>query len=146
MEGDLHPMTPADCVAVKLRREDSLECRAIGARDDADALRTALRLSHVALTWRIDGRRAAFAGLVLHGNGEGTPWLLTTDMARSRPHRLYRMALRFLHAQPCDVLRQQVDAEYPAALAFLQRLGFVAGEAAPFGPFGHSFRPVEWRR
>lgn len=139
-------MALEDCVGVQLRREDSLECRMSGARDDGDALRTSLRLSHVALCWRIDGKPAAFCGLVVDRPREGTPWLLTTDVARTRPHQLYRMAARFIELQPCDVLRQFVDAAYTSAFPWLERLGFTVAAAVPWGPFGHPFRAVEWRR
>jgi len=143
---DLRPMVLEDCVGVTLRREDALECRMSGARDDADALRTSLRLSQVALTWRIDGKPAAFAGLVVERPREGTPWLLTTDAAREKPHHLFRMAYRFLQLQPCDVLHQHVDASYQSAFPWLERLGWQADAPAPWGPFGHLFRRIEWRR
>lgn len=146
MVADVRPMVIEDCLGVTLRREDSLECRHTGARDDGEALRTSLRVSHVALTWRIDGRPAAFAGLVVERAGEGTPWLLTTDAARARPHTLLRMAGRFLVSQPCDVLRQHVDASYASAFRWLERLGFRVAGPAPWGPFGHLFRAIEWRR
>jgi hypothetical protein len=135
-----------DCLGVQLRREDSLECRRLGLRDDGEALRVSLRESTVAYVWRVDGQPAAFAGLHVGPRGEGVPWCLTTDEARRHPAALHRMALRFLWGQPCDVLRQQVDAAYASALRWVARLGFNVSPAAPFGPLGALFCAVEWRR
>jgi hypothetical protein len=78
-------MVLADCHA-PLRREDSLECRWTGARDDADALRTSLLASAVAVTWVHEGAPLAFAGVVNEGQaGEGLVWLLTLGFQVAAP-------------------------------------------------------------
>ena len=146
MVGELRQMLLEDAHGVTLRREDSIECRFTGARDDADALRVSLLTSQVAYTWHLDGRPLAFAGLRIERAGVGTPWLLTTDEAKRHAVSLHKMALRFLYFQPCDVLLQHADSTYSSALRWLARLGFVVQEARPWGPFGHLFCPVEWRR
>ena len=64
MVDGLRPMKLQDCAGVVLRREDSLECRMTGARDDSEALRESLLCSTTALTWAPGGKPAAFAGLV----------------------------------------------------------------------------------
>ena len=145
---DVRPMTLGDCVGVQLRREDSLECRATGARDDTEALRESLLSSAVAVTWAVNGRPAAFAGIVDDGPpGEGLVWLLTTPEARLRPVTMHRLAMRFLSAtRSWRVLRNHVDASYSSALEWLARLGFEVAPPAPWGPFGHPFCAVVWRR
>lgn len=145
---DVRPMTLADCVGVALRREDSLECLRTGARDDSEALRESLLASAVAVTWAPGGQRLAFAGVVEDGApGEGLVWLLTTEAARQRPVTLHRLAFRFLCCtRSWHLLRNHVDAEYSSALRWLARLGFKVSPAAPWGPKGHLFCAVEWRR
>jgi hypothetical protein len=140
-------MVLADCHA-PLRREDSLECRWTGARDDADALRTSLLASAVAVTWVHEGAPLAFAGVVNEGQaGEGLVWLLTTEAARRRPVTLHRLAVRFLAStRSWRVLRNHVDASYASALRWLRALGFQVAAPAPWGPFGHLFCAVEWSR
>lgn len=146
--GKLRAMVPADCVGVTLRREDSLECRAAGHRDDAEALRLSLEASAAAIVWEVDGKPVAFAGLVRGALDETRPWLLTTDEARKHPLALHRMALRFLAscaAAGHTVLEQHVDADYRLALVWLRRLGFHVAPPQPWGPFGHPFCAVSWR-
>lgn len=147
---DARPMRLEDCLA-KLRREDSLECRATGARDDHDALRTSLLASTVALTFRFDGQPVAFGGIVnepvlTEAPTRGLVWLLTTDACRAHPLATHRMALRFLEACGWDVLHNHVDAHYLTALRWLSALGFKVAPPAPWGPFGAPFHAVEWRR
>lgn len=149
----LRPMKLEDCVGVVLRREDSLECRMTGARDDTEALRESLLCSTTALTWAPGGKPAAFAGLVdgvgLEAGRVGTVWLLTTDACRAHPVAFHKLALRFLDVlNRCgwEVLRNHVDASYAPALRWLASLGFAVSPAAPWGPYNHPFCLVEWRR
>lgn len=152
MVGELRPMRLQDCVGVTLRREDSLECRHAGARDDADALRLSLSVSTAALVWVVGERPAAFFGVSDDsGPFDDTPasaavWLLTTDEARRHPVALHRLALRFLAVQPFAALVNWVDAEYASALRWLQQLGFVVAPPEAWGPFRQQFCRVEWRR
>lgn len=150
MAAEARPMQLEDCTA-RLRREDSLECRWTGARDDAEALRHSLTRSHVAITWLIDGQAAAFAGIVDESAApyferRGLVWLLTTDAVRAHPVAFHRLALRFLEACQWDVLHNHVDANYRSALLWLAALGFRVADPQPWGPFGHEFCRVEWRR
>lgn len=147
---EARPMRFEDCLT-PLRREDSLECRRAGARDDADALRTSLLSSVVALTFSLDGQPIAFAGIVdetkrTEGPRTGCVWLLTTEAARRRPLVVHRMAERFLSACGWDVLHNHVDATYTRALRWLSALGFRVQPSSPWGPFGAPFCAVEWRR
>lgn len=146
----LRPMKLEDCVGVALRREDSLECRMTGARDDTEALRESLLVSTVALTWAPAGVPMAFAGIRDtsrdFNHQTGVVWLLTTDACRVRPLAFHRLARRFLDACGWDVLSNHVDASYTSALRWLASLGFAVSPAAPWGPFNHPFCLVEWRR
>lgn len=153
MVDGLRPMKLQDCAGVVLRREDSLECRATGARDDSEALRESLLVSTTALTWAPGGKPAAFAGLVdgvgIEAGRVATVWLLTTDACRTHPVAFHRLALRFLDIlSRCgwEVLQNHVDASYTPALRWLASLGFKVASPAPWGPFGHPFCHVEWRR
>lgn len=144
-------MTLADCAGVALRREDSLECRMTGARDDAEALRESLLVSTVALAWAPDGVPLAFAGIRdttanEYGQRTGVVWLLTTDACRARALAFHCLARRFLDACGWDVLQNHVDASYGSALRWVKALGFTVAPPAPWGPFNHPFCHVEWRR
>lgn len=135
-----------------LRREDSLECRRTGARDDTEALRESLARSAVAVTFSVEGLPLGFAGIVDdpgHPTDDlrrGCVWLLTTPEARKHPVAVHRLARRFLECCGWHVLHNHVDAEYASALRWLSALGFKVGAPSPWGPFGHLFVPVEWRR
>ncbi len=146
----LRPMRLEDCRAISLRREDSLECRATGARDDTEAVRQSFLLSTVALAWAPGGvPPIAFAGIIdspTRPRREGQVWLLTADVVRQHPVAFHRLALDFLWACGWRVLRNHVDASYTAALRWLRTLGFSVAPAAPWGPWGLPFCAVEWRR
>lgn len=139
-----------DCLT-PLRREDSLECRLSGARDDAEALHYALMHSTIALTVLQDGRPVAFAGIVDESPKPeterlGCVWLLTSEDARRQPVAFHRLAIRFLTVCRWDVLRNHVDANYKTALRWLSALGFKVSTPSPWGPYGAPFCAVEWRR
>lgn len=145
----LRPLRLEDCRDIRLRREDSLECRATGARDDVEAVRVSLLESTVALTWAPKGKPIAFAGIVdsvTRPRVEGIVWLLTTDECRASPLAFHRLAERFLGACGWAVLRNHVDASYTQALRWLRTLGFAVSPPAPWGPWGVPFCAVEWRR
>jgi hypothetical protein len=148
-----------DCAGVKLRREDSIEARRSGVRDDSEALRVSLRTSMSALVWVLDGKPAAFFGLChgvfAPGSSDTTPhatphsaavWLLTTDAVRQHPVAAHKVALRFLQGQPFKHLWNYVDAEYARAAVWLERLGFRIGKPAPWGALGLPFCRIDWRR
>lgn len=147
---DVRPMRLAD-VHTPLRREDSLECRRTGARDDTEALRESFARSSVAVTFLVDEVPLGFAGVVDDPGHpvdvrRGCVWLLTTNEARKHPVAVHRLALRFLASCGWPQLHNHVDAEYTSALRWLSALGFKVGAPSPWGPFGHLFCPVEWRR
>jgi hypothetical protein len=134
-----------------LRREDSLECRLSGARDDTDALRISLHASTVAVAFLDAGQPLGFAGIVDEPFSSVDPrigcvWLLTTEAARRRPLMVHRLGERFLAACGRNVLHNHVDATYASALRWLSVLGFRVAPPSPWGPFGAPFCAVEWRR
>lgn len=138
-------MRPADFLT-PLRREDSLECRRTGARDDTEALRESFYRSTVAVTFLTRGVPLAFAGVVAETRRRGCVWLLTTPEAQKHPVMVHRLALRFLDCCAWDELHNHVDAEYASALRWLSALGFKVSSPSPWGPFRHPFCLVEWRR
>jgi GNAT superfamily N-acetyltransferase len=135
---------------IDLRPGDRREVAALGHASAVEAIGRSLSRSLWAHAYLIDGEVAAIVGLVPSSllSGEGCPWLLTGRPV-DRHKRLFleetrrgveRMAAEF------PVLVNRVHAEYPQAIAWLRRLGFVIGPAEPYGPKGEPFRRAERRR
>lgn len=121
-------------LAPRLREPDRLEIWASGGNRPAQSLRKSLALSLFARTAFIDGEAAAMFGVRVVGD-VAIPWLLTTDTVDRHPLEFYRAAKLIAAALRARFPRmlQMVDARHPAALSFVERLGFEVGAAEPFG-------------
>ena len=129
-----------------MREIDRLECR-IGGHSPKEALRLSLYTSTLAWTVKIDGRPEAMFGVapVCLISGEGSPWLLLTDVAARKAVTLVREGRRYSDAMQAafPVLANVVHADNRTAIRWLQRLGYGIGE--PFDAGGHAMRPFERR-
>lgn len=137
-------------LAGNVRPADAAEVMASHGFSSKDALLVSMSVSLISKTLLVDGKVAAVFGLApLEADPRvGQPWLLTSEIITRMPGEFFRLSRlvisEFLAVFP--ILKQQVDARYGAALRWLERLGFVLGEPAPFGPAGLPFVPATLTR
>lgn len=145
---DIVPASPAHVgtLAARMRAIDALEC-SINGRSPKEALRMSLRFSTMAWTVKIDGRAEAMMGAscVSLLDGEGSPWLLMTDVAVRHARALLVEGRRYsdIMQSVFPVLRNNVHAENAAAIRWLERLGYTMGPV--FDMAGHPMRTFERR-
>lgn len=144
----------AEDMAPRLRAADVLEVYRSHGHGALEALLSGLDSSEEAYTLFLDGRPAAMFGVApIQRSLLGTVWahsiwLLGTDDLTRHPRDFLRTSRRVFPyiASRYPVLFNMVDDEYTGALRWLEWLGFWVGYPEPFGPFGHPFRSVVYRR
>lgn len=140
------PATPAHVgtLAARMREIDRQECAIMG-HGPKEALRLSLRYSTLAYTCKIDGRPEAMFGLssICLLTGEGSPWLLMTDVAAKNAKALVRDGRRYsvLFQTVFPTLRNHVHADNHVAVRWLRRLGYAIGEVTDMN--GHPMRTFE---
>lgn len=147
MRIEVVPMEVWHCHEISLRIDDELECAALGL-SPSGALRESMETSKYASALLVDGVPAACFGLVpdprpLFGR-QACAWLLTGDLVECAPVAFHRTARRWLieARSVYPVLWNYVDARYTTSLRWLERLGFRAHPAAPYGPYEMPFHLV----
>lgn len=131
-------------VAARMRAEDRAEVLASGLYRPAQALRASLRASEFARTAFIGREVLAMLGVAKADDVVAVPWMLTTDAVEQHPMAFWRACKAGL-AQMRElypVMAQAIDARHGRALSWAKRLGFIVGDAAPFGRAGLQFHPI----
>lgn len=137
------PASPAHVgtIAHRIREIDRIECAVMG-RTPKEALRLSLMSSSSAWTVKIDGRAEAMFGVgtVSVLDGEGSPWLLLTDVAAKQARALVVLGKRYSDAMQSafPLLRGLVHADNATAIRWLQRLGYAIEPVEEYN--GHPMR------
>ena len=145
---ETRPPTVGDISALVagMRQQDVDEVRAAGFAPD-EAVCCSIADSDWSLTALVDGQVACIFGVAPHPAG-GVPWMLGTDLVPRHRRALARLAPAYIHLmlQDYPLLLNRVHAKNQAAVAWLQRLGFILHPAQPHGPQGEPFHTFEMRR
>lgn len=146
----IRPAEIADVYALAkvLRVSDRQEILSLGITAE-HALRASFRNAIIRNTAFVDGRIAAMWGLGGTMLSDiGYPWMLTAPIIETIPVSFVKEARKGIVEMLSIKSRLQgfVDADYPRACRFLERLGFELAPPAPYGPNGASFRMFTWCR
>jgi hypothetical protein len=143
----------AEAVAAGMRPADLAEVLAAGFADGRDAIDYSLARSPlVALAMAEEGRPIALCGVAQNTllALTGQPWVLgTVNLDRPCAQRAFlyfssRVAglMRARYAR----LENWVDARYPAAVRWIEWMGFNLDPPAPYGVRGELFHRFWWER
>ena len=121
-------LTDVGPIARRMREIDRIECAAVGLTPKA-ALRAGLRWSDLVWTGTINDKPEAMFGVVVTAlvMGEGRPWFLGTDAARSNARAFLEIAPAYLAMIEAAApnLSNHVHRDNAASIRWLRRLGFV---------------------
>lgn len=137
-------------LAPEMRTADLREVRALGYASAFHALDYSVRTSDRSVAAFIDGDLAALLGVAelpranFLSPRRGRAWLLTGEVVNRKPLSFFRSARIVLQQLRGDIthLHNFVDARYPAALHFLERLGWRIHAPKPLGVSGEPFHLV----
>ena len=131
-----------EAIAAVARLADCEEMLACSGKTIAQVLE--FSLAHSLRAWVIEsgGLPLAAVGDAMAGIGVGVPWMITTDHIASDPRGFLRASRAVLveMQQRHYQLLNYVDARNTAAIRWLAWLGFVIGDAVPYGVQGLPFR------
>ena len=118
-------------IANRMRDIDQRECEAMG-RTPKQALRAGVVNSAEAWTAKVDGRPEAMLGLVVTSalGGQGTPWMLGTDVVYQHGRGLLFMGRRIVAhwRDSTPHLSNYVSVENVRAIRLLRAWGFKLSE------------------
>lgn len=130
-------------IARHMRDADQAEVRASGYDDMHLALKHSVAFSTHHVTFLADGEPCAVMGVgpTSFIEGTGAPWLLGTDALWRERRALMGLPARYIPhmLRVYPTLTNFVHAPNTRAVAWLQRIGFTMGPAAPHGPRGELF-------
>jgi hypothetical protein len=131
----------------RMRLADALECARSGGYLPHAAALLSLRASAEAWAVLVDGKVLGLWGIVEVERGAGVAWALTTGEVETHAMSFWRLSKAVVAEMRTrwPLLWNYVDADYPAALRWLARLGFDVAPPAPFGLFGLPFQRVTLR-
>ena len=138
----------AEALVSDIREADLAEIRASVPAfvSTVDAVRESIQLSTVAYTAEADGEILAVYGIVDHGGGTASPWMLGTIHLKRHRRALLRLPRRYVKnlMKTYSLLVNHVHSENTASIRWLQALGF---QVFPEGDGARRrFRRFEMRR
>lgn len=118
-------------IATRMRDWDRVEAEAMG-HTPGEALRLGIMASVDCYTVMIDGEPEGMIGLVPKSilDGEGSPWLLGTDVIGMNPRPLLVLSRKLIGVWRDSLrnLTNLVAAENARTIRYLRRLGFTVEE------------------
>lgn len=135
-------------LAATMRAGDIAEVYALGMSPQR-ALENSLDRSHAAGAILFDGKVAAIYGLIyvegptVAGSKRALMWVLTSTVVDAHPLTFWRLSKQMVKAlrSEFDVIFNDVDARYFAAVRWLKALGF---ELSPPRPHGQNRVPFHF--
>lgn len=139
----------AEAMAPHLRQADCDELWAASRSRPLESLRNAVKASHRARAWRVEGEVVCLFGVAPTSRltGTGTVWLLGTPAVEAHQVAFLRASRPTLG----EVIRgyrhlyNYVDARNTTAIRWLRWLGFTIHDPAPYGALGLPFHHFEMR-
>ena len=126
-----------------MRDADRREIWATGFDDMLEALHLSHNFSTHKATCTLDGELVAIFGVTPTSlaAGEGSPWLIGTDLIRQHARVLIPRVRPYIDAmlRAYPRLENYVHAENRVAVGWLKRVGFTLHPAQPFGLRGELF-------
>lgn len=137
-------------LAPHLREADRLEVEAASGLDPLAELQRSLAMSVEAWTGTVDGAPACIFGVGLLSllGGEGSPWLLGSDLVTRHSVAFARRNKAMVRgwSKAFPVLRNFVDVRNVVSVRWLRWLGFKLLPPVPYGVARLPFHPFEMRR
>lgn len=135
-------------LADHMRTEDMEEVRASGNYTPKQAVKEALKKSHIAYTFYINNQIVCIFGVVKATSKEegdfGIPWALTTRIVEKYPRIFWEASKQIVKQMKEDygMLAVMVDSRYTAAVRWVKHLGFTVEDPKPFGPYNIPFHRI----